>query len=158
MLKRLLLEDVNEWNELCKRLTEENFKLQVPVVNDTSTLHEFNCKLSNLFTEVQYYYNQARRNKDAIERIIEIVLRDYYKGKNDAARKAAGYQLAQKYPIPEEISHFYETETVDLFKLEDEINGYYYCLDAILKSLHHKASAKITNNSILNIERTLIPD
>lgn len=157
MLSRLLLEDKKSWDQTCEDLNLKNFSLRVPTVNDITTLHTFNVELSELFTLVQYHFNKARRNKDAIERIIENVLKDYYKGSNEAARRAAGLQYAQKYPIPESIAHFFETETVNLFTLEDEINGYYYSLDAILKSLHHKASAKITNNSLLNIERSLLP-
>ncbi len=158
MLKRLLLEDYDDREALCKQLVEENMELKVPTVNDTTTLHNFNCELSTLFDRSQYWFNKSRQDKDAIERLLEVVLKDYYVGKNDAARRAAGYQFAQKYPIPEDILHFFNTQVVNLFELEDKINGCYYTLDAIMKSLHHKSSAKITNNSILNIERSLVPN
>ncbi|CDQ41905.1 hypothetical protein [Virgibacillus salexigens] len=157
VLHRLLLEDINEWERICEKLNEQNNNLKVPLENNTTTLHQFNMDLSDLFTEVNYYFGKARRNKDAISRIIENVLKDLYKGQNDLARKAAGIQLAQRYPVPDTAKPYYPEDFVNLFELEDQINAYYYALDAALKSLNHKASAKITNNSILNIERSLLP-
>lgn len=158
MLKRLLLEDNHEWYQITETLIEQNKNLKVPMVNDTTTLHQFNVNLSELFTEVSYYFAKARRNKDAIERIIENTLKDYYKGPNDTARRAAGLQLAQNYPIPDDIQDYFSTKTVNLFELQDQINGYYYALDAIIKSLHMKSGAKITSNSLLNLEKTLVPN
>lgn len=157
ILSRILLEDLTEWYQITERLAEQNKNLRVPSVNDTTTLHQFNIELSDLFTEANYYFAKARRNKDAIERIIENTLKDYYKGPNDIARKAAGMQLAKEYPVPDNVHAFFPDNTVNLFELQDQINGYYYVLDAIIKTLHLKAGAKITSNSILNIERSLIP-
>lgn len=156
MLRRLLLEDMDEWNRICESISLKNQSLRVPTVNDTTTLHHFNVDLSDLFTEANYHFGKARRNKDAIERIIENTLKDYYKGPNEIARKAAGLQLSQRYPVPESIEAYYPYPTVNLFELQDKINGYFYDLDAVLKTLQIKSGAKITNNSILNIEKSLI--
>src|SRR5690606_12596396 len=146
ILHRLLLENYDEWQKTCDSLIKRNKDITVPSVNDITTLHNFNVALSELYTETSYYFALARQNRDAIKRIIENTLKDYYKGKNDAARKAAGVQYAQKYPVPESAKPFYPSDTVNLFDLEDKINGYYYILESIMKSLEHKASAKITSN------------
>jgi hypothetical protein len=148
VLERLLLEDLDDWEKIIANLEQRNLNLKVPLENTKTTLHHFNCQLNELYTEVQYYFARARRNKDAIERLIDNVLKDHYKGGNDRERRAAGIQFAQKYPAP---VGFYP-ETVDLFYLEDKFKWFYYSLESIIQSLNAKAGAKITNNSLLKID------
>lgn len=148
VLRRLLSEDLEHWENIINNLEERNRQLKVPTENTPATLHMFNYQVNDLYTETQYYYARARRNKDAIERIIYNVLNDLYSGKNDWARRAAGIQYAQNYPTP---PGFYP-DKVDLFYLEDKFKWFYYALDSIIKSLQAKAEAKITNNSLLKID------
>ena len=152
VLRRLLSEDLDDWEKIIKNLEDRNRQLKVPTENTTATLHVFNCQVSDLYSEVQYYFARARRNKDAIERIIYNVLNDLYSGKNDWARRAAGIQYAQNYPTP---PGFYP-DKVDLFYLEDKFKWFYYALDSIIKSLQAKAEAKITNNSLLKIDDNML--
>src|SRR5699024_8193420 len=118
-LQRLLLIDFDAEEEIVASLGQRNLELKVPTDNNHTTLHFFNCHLSDLYAEVEHYYGLSRRNKYAIERIIDNILKDYYGGKNEGARKAAGIQYAQKYPVPENVIPFVDSETVDLFYLED---------------------------------------
>lgn len=152
-LRHLLMEDFDELDRIAFEFESRNRALKVPHENNTSTLHEFNININELYTEVEYEFAKARAYKDAIARIIENVLKDYYKGTNEIARKAAGYQLARKYPVGE----FYHEPYINLFDLEHRINRYYNSLESSVKILKAKAEAKITNNSLLNIERSLIP-
>jgi uncharacterized protein YpuA (DUF1002 family) len=115
-------------------------------------LHNFNVRVNELFNRVIYDFARARRNKDAIERLVDNVLKDYYSGPNELARKAAGIQLAKSYPAPVE----WGQETIDLFDLEDRFRFYFYSLDATVKSLAMKGEAKITNNSLLKLEKDLV--
>ena len=156
ILERLLMENLNEWETIVDNLSCRNNELLVPTVNDTTTLHDFNVNLANFFSEVTFYFAKARRNKDAITRLIKNVLRDNYRGQNDLARRAAGIQLAQRYPVPEAVLPFQQNDHIDLFDLEDVFNGHYYILESIIQTLHVKSGAKITNNSLLNLERSLL--
>lgn len=151
VLERLLQEDFFYWDNLCAEYEKINRSLKVPSVDKTA-LHEFNAKVEEYYTRAVYDYGRACRNKDAITRLIKNVLDDYYQGPNDRARKAAGIQFAQRFPAPE----FYPEETVNLFDLEDKFLGYYYSMKATVMSLEAKAGAKITNNSLLNIETTIV--
>lgn len=151
VLERLLHEDFEEWDQLIEYYQRENKKLLVPAENTPETLHEFNRNIDKLFTEAYYDFARARRNKDAIDRFIEMVLKDYYKGPNPDARRAAGIQLAQNYPVDG-----FEEDRVNLFELQDRFSYYYYQLESTVKILDRKAQSKITSNSILNIERTLV--
>jgi hypothetical protein len=151
VLIRLLSENLNEWEMTIAQLEKRNQELKVPSENTSATLHIFNCKLNELYTEAQYHYARARRNKDAIERVVYNVLNDLYYGKNDWERKAAGIQYAQKYPDPTGVSEY-----VDLFHLEDQFKWHFYALDSLIKSLQAKAEAKITNNSLLKIDDQML--
>jgi len=162
VLQRLLEIDLDLWDKKINFFEESSKELKVPMENNTITLHEFNLKLNDLYSEVVYWYYEARRNKDAIERLLETILKDYYKGQNELARKAAGIQLARGYPIHNipfiPINHrCVYNEKVNLFDLEDIINGHYYKLAATIKSLQAKAEAKITNNSLIKLEQNLTP-
>lgn len=152
VLERLLSEDFYHWDTLVREYEESNKKLKVPSVDKTE-LHFFNVDVEAQYTKALYDFGRARRNRDAIQRLIKNVVEDYYKGPNEQARKAAGIQFAKKFPAPEN----HHLETVNLYDLEDQFIGYYNALEATIKSLEAKASAKITNNSLLNIEKDLIP-
>ncbi len=151
VLSRLLNENFEEWDRLVFEYEQTNRALKVPAV-DRTQLHHFNCQVEEEYTKAVYDFGRARRNKDAIQRLLKNILEDYYKGPNEQARKAAGIQLAQNYPAPEE----FPFANVNLFDIEDRFNGYYYALEATVKSLHAKSEAKITNNSLLNIESDMI--
>lgn len=151
VLERLLQEDFMQWDSLIAEYERINRSLKVPSVDKTA-LHHFNVRVEEEYTKALYDFGRARRNKDAITRLIENTMKDYYKGQNEIARKAAGIQFARSFPAPDN----YPTETVNLFDLEDRFIGYYYSLEATVKSLQAKADAKITNNSLLNIEKDII--
>jgi hypothetical protein len=151
VLERLLQEDFEKWDQLVEEYEQINRSLKVPAVEKTA-LHHFNVRVEEEYTKALYDFGRARRNKDAIQRLIKNVLEDYYKGPNEQARKAAGIQYAKNYPAPDN----YPYPTVNLFDLEDRFLGYYYLLEATVKSLEAKAGAKITNNSLLNIENNII--
>jgi hypothetical protein len=152
VLDRLLNEDFSYWDQLVDRYEMENKNLPVPYENSTETLHQFNIQLNDLYTRAYYDFARARRNKDAIERFIENVLKDYYAGPNEIARKAGGIQYAKKYPAPD----FWHEETVNLFDIEDRFREYYYSMEATIKTLEAKADSKITGNALLKIERSLM--
>lgn len=151
VLERLLQEDFNLWDHIVVEYEMINRSLKVPEVDKTA-LHHFNIRVEEEYTRALYDFGRARRNKDAIQRLLKNVLENYYKGSNGEARKAAGIQYAQQFPAPD----FYPKPTINLFDLEDKFLGYYYALDATVKSLQAKAEAKITNNSLLNIEKNVV--
>jgi hypothetical protein len=151
VLERLLQENYATWDQTVAYYENLNKSLKVPAVDKTA-LHHFNVSVEEAYTQALYEFGRARRNKDAIARLIDTTMKDYYKGSNELARKAAGIQFARQFPAPEN----YPTPTVNLFELEDQILGYYYSLEATVKSLQAKGDAKITNNSLLNIENNLI--
>lgn len=151
VLERLLQEDIAKWDTLVAEYERTNKSLKVPAVDKTE-LYFFNVRVEEQYTKAMYDFGRARRNKDAIQRLLKMVLEDYYKGPNEQARKAAGIQYARSFPAPEN----YKDETVNLFDLEDLFVGYYYSLESTVKSLQAKADAKITNNSLLNIEKTIV--
>lgn len=150
VLGRLLSEDFIEWDRLTTEYEQTNRSLKVPAV-DRGALHKFNQDVEEQYSKAVYDYGRARRNKDAIDRLIEMTLKDYYAGNNEIARKAGGIQFARAFPTPEN----YPTETVNLFDLQDRFVGYYYSMQATVKSLEAKAGAKITNNSLLNIDEKI---
>jgi hypothetical protein len=151
VLERLLQEDFNRWDTLVAEYERTNRSLKVPNL-DKSALHNFNQQVEEQYHNAVHDFGRARRNKDAIARLIDNTLKDYYKGANEIARKAAGIQFARNFPAPE----WYPHPTVNLFDLEDRFVGYYYSLNATVKSLEAKADAKITTNSLLNIEERII--
>jgi hypothetical protein len=152
VLERLLSEDFEEWDRLVFQYESMNRALPVPMENTKETLHIFNVRLNDLYTQAYYDFARARRNKDAIERFIENVLKDYYAGPNEVARRAGGIQLARNYPAPD----FWPEETVDLFEIEDRFKHYFYSLEATIKTLEAKAESRITNNSLLKLEQQLV--
>lgn len=150
VLDRLLSEDFKKWEDLIDEYERTNRSLKVPDINEAA-IHVFNVRIEEEYTKALYDFGRARRNKDAIQRYLKTVLEDFYKGPNEQARKAAGIQFAREFPAP---SFWYE-DTVNLFELEDLFVGYYYSLEATVKSLQAKADAKVTNNSLLKIENTI---
>lgn len=151
VLERLLQEDASEWKRLIDQYETINKNLKVPAVEKTA-LHHFNVSVEETYTQALYDFGRARRNRDAIQRLLKNTLEDLYKGSNEQARKAAGIQFARAFPAPAN----YPLPSVDLFVLEDQFNEYYYSLEATIKSLQAKADAKITNNSLLNIESNVV--
>jgi hypothetical protein len=152
VLERLLNEDFQNWDKLMLYYEDKNKKLRVPSENTSETLHTFNINLNELFTEASYDFARARRNKEAIERLLESTLKDYYKGSNELARKAGGIQYARVYPAPD----FWPQETINLFDLEDQFRHYFYTMDSTMKTLEQKAGGKITNNSLLRLEQKIL--
>lgn len=150
VLERLLQENFSEWDHLVFQYEQTNRSLKVPAVEKTA-LHHFNVRVEEEYTKALYDFGRARRNKDAIQRLIKNVLEDFYRGQNEQARRAAGIQLARQFPAPDN----YPVSTINLFDLEDRFVGYYYSLEATVKSLQAKSDAKITNNSLLNIENSI---
>lgn len=153
VLQRLLQEDFDSWDEVVVELESRNRVLKVPAENSTVTLHHFNCQLNELFTDAYYWFAKARRNKDAIERFIDNVINNHYKGTNERERKAAGIQRAEKYPAPS----IYHEDTINLFELEDRLKWYFQVLESTIKILHAKSDVKVTNNSLLKLDQNLTP-
>lgn len=152
ILERLLQEDFISWEDKIHSYEMQNINLKVPMENSPTSLHFFNIGVNELYTQVIHDFGRARRNKDAIQRLLKSVLEDYYKGSNEQARKAAGIQYARNYPAPEN----HPAPAVNLFELEDIFNGIFYSLESTVKSLQAKADAKITSNSLLNIEKNMV--
>jgi hypothetical protein len=152
VLERLLQEDFLQWDALVADYEQQNRILKVPAI-DRTALHYFNYHVEELYTKSVYDFGRARRNRDAIQRLLKTVIDDYYKGSNDQARKAAGIQFARNYPVPE----YFPFSNVNLFDMEDQFIGYFNAMEATIKSLEAKAGAKITNNSLLNLENTIVP-
>jgi hypothetical protein len=152
VLERLLSEDFTMWDQLVFSYEQRNKQLRVPMENTTETLHDFNVRINELYTEAHYDFTRARHNRDAIQRFIENVLKDYYTGPNELARKAGGIQFARNYPAPD----FWPEDTVDLFEVEDRLLHYYNQMDSTIKTLEAKADSKITNNSLLRIESKIV--
>ena len=151
-LTRLLSENLNDWYQLIYDYESQNKKLLVPSDNSVDTLHHFNIQINELYTKTYYDYARARRNKDAIERYVDAVLKEYSTGSNDSQRKQSGVKKAKEFPIP----HSFADETVDLFELQDHFTYFFYMMDATIQTLKAKAESKITNNSLLKLEKTII--
>lgn len=152
VLRTLLNVDFNELNEKADNFEMRNRQIKVPQENTPTTLHIFNMQLSELYTEVEYEFARVRAYKDAIERLIEATLKGAFTGKNEAERKANAYFYCQNYPT----NGFSVDDKVNLFDLEYLISNHYNRLEASVKVLQAKSSAKITSNSLLNIERSLV--
>lgn len=153
VLERLLTLDHEWWEQRIAYYKKRNYELKVPLENTPSTLHQFNIEINALYTEAEYDYAEARRNKDAIERLIESILKDFYPGPNEQARRAGGWQYARKFPT----QGIGSEETVNLFDIEDKINGYYESMKSTIQIIKEKSNAKITNNSLILIENSLTP-
>lgn len=152
VLVRLLQEDLDDWYALVSQYEQQNLNLPVPQDNSVDSLHQFNCDINELYTKAYYDYARARRNKDGLERLIDNVLKDLYPGKNELERKAAGIQFAKHYPA----RHGSMLDAIDLFELEDHFSYFYHSLEATIQTLKAKAESKITNNSLLKIEKNMI--
>jgi hypothetical protein len=151
VLERLLHEDLGYWENLVMDYENQTKALKVPHENSIESLHDFNIRVNDLYTRAAFDFARARRNKDAIERFVENVLKDYYNGPNELARRAGGIQYARAYPAPDN----WREPTVNLFDLEDRFRYFYYMMDSVIKSLEAKAESRITNNSLLKLESAL---
>jgi hypothetical protein len=151
-LLRLLNEDLNEWHRIVQSYEQKNKALLVPSDNSVDTLHDFNIRISELYTETYYDYARSRRNKDALERLIDSIFKDSYSGKNEAARKAQAISRIYAYPVPGSLIE----ETIDLYELLDYFSYFYLMLDATIQTLKAKSDSKITNNSLLKLEKSII--
>jgi hypothetical protein len=151
VLERLLREDLQAWEDRVTHFETRNRKLRVPMENTTQTLHHFNVEINDLYSETYYWFARARSNRDSIVRLLESVLKDYYRGSNPEQRKAGGYQLARHYPAPE----FYGQPAVNLFDLEDRLNEFFNRMDALIWTIRAKSDSKVTNNSILKIDASI---
>lgn len=152
VIDRLLGEDFHYWDTLTQNYEDESKNLRVPSENSIDTLHDFNIRLNDLHTRAVYDYSRARRNKEAMERLMESVLKDYYQGSNEIARKAGGIQYARAFPAPD----FWHEETVNLFDIQDKFSGYFYSMESTVKACLEKTNSKITNNALLNLESKLV--
>jgi hypothetical protein len=148
MLQRLLNENLSEWMRIVAAYETDNRRLLVPADNSVETLHVFNVEINNLYTNAYYDYARARRNKDAIDRFLDAVLKDRYSGANEAARRGAAIEKAKEYP--------FNDETIDLFELQDVFHHLYLMMDATIQTLKAKADSKVTNNSLLKLEKSII--
>ncbi|SFJ63655.1 hypothetical protein SAMN02799624_05294 [Paenibacillus sp. UNC496MF] len=151
VLERLLSEDLVAWEQLVSDYEMHTVALKVPRENSIESLHDFNIRANELYTRASFDFARARRNKDAIERFVENVLKDYYNGPNELARKAGGIQYARAFPAPDA----WREPHVNLFDLEDRFRHYYYMMDSVISSLEAKAESRITNNSLLKLEQNL---
>lgn len=149
MLDYLLQNNIREWDHLIANYEAEAKALKVPTENTPYTLSNFNWAIEDLYSRAIFDYNRTRTNFDAIKRFLKTVLEDAYTGSNDLTRKAAGIQRARAYPAPE----FYHQQTVNLFELEMQFSYHYYMMEGVVKSIEAKQAAKVTNNSLLKMEK-----
>lgn len=156
MLHILLRENFDEWESLIADYKHQALSLKVPRENSTTTLSEFNLALDELFTKASFDFNRARVNHDTMNRFLKNVLDDYYDGKNDKIRKAQAIRYAQNYPTPDFYKEQFNIETINLYELQYLFDKYYYSLEAVMKSLEAKASSRITNNSLLKLEKATV--
>lgn len=152
MIQRILAENRAEWDEMIILFNSQNMQARVQQENTTVTLHELNVSLSSLYDRVMPYYGKSRAYKDALERLIDRTIKAHSEGKNEAARRSGGIEACRAHVV-----QYPGTEYVcNLFDLQDEWSFYFEQLDAIVRSIRFKADAKITNNSLLSLERNLI--
>lgn len=152
MIQRILAENRSEWEEMLILFQSQNNRARVQQENTTVTLHELNVSLSALYDRVMPYYGKARAYKDALERLVDRTIKGHTDGKNEASRRSGGIQACREFTV-----HYPQGEyTCNLFDLQDEWAFYFEQLDAIIRSIRFKADAKITNNSLLSLERNII--
>lgn len=149
MIDYLLQQDIPAWDHLVHNYELESKALKVPSENNIATLWAFNSALENIYSRAIFDFNRARTNYDAVKRFIKSVLEDAYHGNNDMSRKAAGIQRARQYPAPE----FYHQQFVNLFTLETQFAYHFFMMEGVVKSIEAKMAAKLTNNSLLKLER-----
>lgn len=149
MIDFLLRQDIPYWDHLVHAYEMESKALKVPAENSIPSLQAFNVALEELYSRAIFDYNRARTNFDAIKRFLKTVLEDAYQGNNDMSRKAAGIQHARRYPAPE----YHHQATVNLFDMETQFAYHFYMMEGVVKSIEAKQGAKVTNNSLLKLER-----
>lgn len=149
MIDFLLRQDVPYWDHLVNAYEVESKTLKVPSENSIPSLSEFNRALEELYSRAIFDFNRARTNHDAIKRFLKTVLEDAYQGTNDMSRKAAGIQHARRYPAPE----YYHQQYVNLFNMETQFAYHFFMMEGVVKSIEAKMAAKVTNNSLLKLER-----
>lgn len=153
MLEFILSFDLDHYENHANAMMERVFALKVPRENNINTLAQFNYQLDDLHTEVTFSYNRLRSLKDASSRFLKNVLDDHYAGSSSTARKAAGIQLAQRYPTTGVTTRESLPEQIDLFLLNARINYVHDMYQACIDSISNKSNAKITNNSLLKLEK-----
>lgn len=149
MIDYLLQQDIPQWNETVRYYEQRAKSLKVPSENNNVTLWQFNVALEELYSDAIFDYQRTRANFDAVKRFLKTVLEDAYQGNNEMSRKAAGIQHARRYPAPE----FYHHQYVNLFDLENQFAFHYYMMEGVIKSIEAKMAAKLTNNSLLKLEK-----
>lgn len=156
MIDVLLRENFEHWESLIADYERQALSIKISQENSVTTLSELNYRLDELYTKATFDHARARVNRDAITRLLKNVLDDFYEGGNDKMRKAAAIRYAQNYPVPSHCMRFAGDDAVDLYSMQFNFERYYYAMEAVMKSLESKASAKITNNSLLKLEKEII--
>ena len=148
MIQRVVRENVPGWEQMVESFLHRNAQIRIDNENSTTKLFEFNQALAHLHDEVAPYYYRARAFKDALDKLIDRTIKGQLEGKNEAARRAAGIHTCQCFLI--------EGTAYNLFDYLDQWNHIELLLEGLMKSIKFKADAKITNNSLLNLERGLV--
>lgn len=156
MLEILLREDLDKWESLIADYEQQALSIKISLENSVTTLSELNSSLDMLYTKATFDFSRTRVNKDAINRYLKSVLDDLYAGTTDKIRKAAAIRYAKEHPVPAHLQPLVNKETVDLYSLQYHFEKFYYAMEAVMKSLEAKTSAKITNNSLLKLEKEII--
>lgn len=150
MIDRILYQNPNVWEERIDAYVTRNMNLRIKNENSPPILFEFNQQLSHLHDEVCYDFYRARAFVDGLDKTIDRIIKsvEQDRGKNESARRAAGIRDCQNY--------IHNGSSVNLYDILDRWSYLEHVLDSLMKSIRFKADAKITNNSLLNLERNLV--
>lgn len=148
MIQRIVRENILGWEQMVESLLNRNAQIRIDNENSTTNLFEFNQALAHLHDEVAPHYYRARAFKDALDKLIDRTIKGQLEGKNEGARRAAGIHACQFFLIG--------NTQYNLFDYLDQWNHIELLLEGLMKSIKFKADAKITNNSLLNLERGLV--
>lgn len=150
MIDRILYQNPNLWEERIDGFVARNREIRIKNENSTTNLFEFNQSLTHLHDEVCHDYYRARAFTDSLDKTIDRVIKSVGndEGKNESARRAIGIGRCQTYT--------FNGLVLNLYDLLDRWSYIEHVLDAIMKSIRFKAESKITNNSLLNLERSLV--
>lgn len=148
--------DLDTYENHANEMIDKIFKLKMPRENNTEILFKFNYQLDDYYSEIIFSYGKMRSLKDASSRFLKNVLEDHYAGSSAMARKAAGIQLAQNYPTVTLTTTATLPENINLFELDARINYIFNMYQSCLDSISNKTNAKITNNSLLKLEKEMM--
>lgn len=150
MIERLFRENTPQWEVFIENFMTRNRNIVIRNENSVATLHEFNMALTHLHDEVCPYYYRARAYKDTLEKLIDRTIKSATGDnlKNESARRSHGINLCTNFEV--------NGYSYNLYDYLDHWNYLESLLESLMKSIKFKADAKITNNSLLNIERSLI--